>query len=110
VSDATLRMTYLDIAATLDMEKVDASTVSAAVRIFDEAGLLETSEDDDGRFIRFREVKEKVDLTANSRFAEGEAERENFGRFCELVLQAGADVLEHVVNRPIYPSNVPLLR
>jgi single-stranded-DNA-specific exonuclease len=110
VSDATLRMTYLDIAATLDMEKVDASTVSAAVRIFDEAGLLETGEDDDGRFIRFRDVKEKVDLTANSRFAEGEAERENFGRFCELVLQAGADVLEHVVNRPIYPSNVPLLR
>jgi single-stranded-DNA-specific exonuclease len=110
VSAATLRMTYVDIAATLDMDKVDAGTVGAAVRIFDEAGLLETGEDDEGRFIRFRDVKEKIDLTDNSRFAEGEAERENFSRFCKLVLEAGADVLEHVINRPIYPSNVSLLK
>jgi single-stranded-DNA-specific exonuclease len=109
-SETMLRMTYVDIAATLDMDKVDAGTVSAAVRIFDEAGLVETGEDDEGRFIRFREVKEKVDLTANSRFAEGEAERENFDRFCKLVLEAGADVLEHVINRPIYPSKVALIK
>lgn len=109
-SEMTLRMTYVDIAATLDLDKVDASTVSAAMRIFEDAGLLETGEDDVGRFMRFREVKEKVDLTANSRFAEGEAERENFDRFCALVLEAGAEVLEHVINRPIYPSNVPLVK
>ncbi len=110
VSAAALRMTYVDIAATLGMDKVDAGTVSAAVRIFDEAGLVEIGEDDEGRFIRFREVKERIDLAANSRFAEGEAERENFGRFCKLVLEAGVGVLEHVINRPIYPSNVPLVR
>lgn len=109
-SDATLRLTYADIASTLEMDKVDAGTVSAAVRIFDEAGLLETGEDDEGRFVRFHEVKDKIDLTSNSRFAEGEAERENFGRFCKLVLEAGAGVLEHVINRPIYPSNVPLIK
>ena len=108
MSDMTLRMTYVDVASTLEMDKVDAGTVSAAVRIFEDAGLVETGEDDEGRFVRFRDIKEKVDLTANSRFAEGEAERENFDRFCRLVLEAGADVLEHVINRPIYPSNVPL--
>jgi single-stranded-DNA-specific exonuclease len=108
--DDTVRLTYVDIAAALDMDKVDAGTVGAAVRIFEEAGLLESGEDDDGRFVRLREVKDKVDLTANSRFAEGEAERESFGRFCEVVLQAAPDVLEAVINRPIYPSNVPLVR
>jgi single-stranded-DNA-specific exonuclease len=109
-TEATLRMTYADIAATLEMDKVDASTVSAAVRIFEEAGLVDTGEDDDGRFIRLRDVKEKVDIAASSRFAEGEAERESFDRFCALVLEAHAGVLEQVINRPIYPSNVALVR
>lgn len=108
--DGALRMTYVDIAATLEMDKVDAGTVSAAVRIFEDTQLVVTGEDDDGRFLRFTEVTEKIDLAANSRFAEGEAEREAFSRFCEVVLTASAEVLERVVNRPIYPSNVPLLR
>jgi len=108
--DGIIRQTYVDIAATLDMDKVDASTVNTAVRIFADAELVDVGEDDDGRFIHFREVREKVDMTRNARFAEGEAERENFQRFCELVLTAKADVLENVINRPIYPSNVPLLR
>ncbi len=108
--DGTLRMTFTDIAATLEMDKVDATTVSAAVRIFEDTRLVVTGEDDDGRFLRLCEVKEKIDLAANSRFAEGEAEREAFSRFCEVVLTASPDVLERVVNRPIYPSNVPLVR
>jgi single-stranded-DNA-specific exonuclease len=108
--DLTVRMTYVDIAATLDMDKVDAGTVSAAVRIFEDAGLLDAGEDDEGRYVRFREVTHKIDLTANSRFAEGEAERESFSRFCEVVLAAQPEVLESVINRPIYPSNVPLTR
>jgi DNA-binding transcriptional ArsR family regulator len=100
----------VDIASTLAMDKVDPSTVAAAVRIFEEAGLVDTGEDDEGRFVAFRDVKEKVDLASNSRFAEGEAERESFGRFCKVVLEASPDVLEVVINRPIYPSNVPLMR
>ncbi len=108
--DATVRMTFADIAATLDMDKVDGGTVGAAIRIFEEAGLLDTGEDDDGRFVRLREVHGKIDLTANSRFAEGEAERDDFGRFCDLVLGAKPEVLENVINRPIYPTNVPLVR
>jgi single-stranded-DNA-specific exonuclease len=110
VSGTTVRMTYADIAATLAMDKVDPSTVSAAVRIFEDAGLVDTGQDDEGRYIRFLDIKEKVDLTTNSRFAEGEAERESFSRFCEVVLNAQPDVLEVVINRPIYPSNVSLLR
>ena len=83
-------------------------TIGAAVRIFADAGLLELGEDDEGRYVRFLEVKEKVDLTQNERFAEGEADREAFERFCALALTARPDVLQTIINRPIYPGNVPL--
>ncbi|HEV3087266.1 MAG TPA: DEAD/DEAH box helicase [Candidatus Elarobacter sp.] len=109
-ADGVLRMTYADIASTLDFDRVDGSTVSAAVRIFTDAGLVETGEDGDGRFVRFLPVSGKVDLTATERFAEGEAEREAFARFCDVALTAAPEVLEALIDRPIYPSNVPLLR
>ena len=106
-----IRMTYADIGSAIDLgDKVADRTIGAAVRIFDDAGLIELSEDDEGRFVRFREVTGKVDLTQNERFAEGEAERESFKEFCELVLEAQPEVLQTIVNRPIYPSNVPHLR
>jgi DNA-binding transcriptional ArsR family regulator len=108
--EAVLRMTYADVAATLDFDKVDGSTVSAAVRIFADAGLVESAEDDDGRYVRFLPVDGKVDLTKTERFAEGEAEREAFSRFCGVVLTASPEVLEALIDRPIYPSGVPLLR
>ncbi len=79
-------MTYADVAATLDFDRVDGTTISAAVRIFADAGLVELGEDDDGRFVRFLPVSGKVDLTTTERFAEGEAEREAFARFCDVVL------------------------
>ncbi|HTD33093.1 MAG TPA: DEAD/DEAH box helicase, partial [Candidatus Elarobacter sp.] len=109
-SDGTLRMTYADVASTLDLDRVDGTTVSTAVRIFDDAGLVEIGEDDDGRYVRFLPVSGKVDLTATERFAEGEAEREAFARFCEVALTARPEVLESLVDRPIYPSGVPLKR
>ena len=109
-SDGTLRMTYADVAATLDFDRVDGSTISTAVRIFEGAGLLAAGEDDEGRFVRFVPVAGKVDLTTTERFAEGEAEREAFARFCEVALTANPEVLEALIDRPIYPSNVPLLR
>ncbi len=109
--DGAIRMTYADIASALDLgDKVADKTIVSAVRIFADAGLLATSEDDEGRYLRFLEVDGKVDLTQNERFAEGEAERESFRRFCELVLEAQPDVLQTIINRPIYPSNVPHLR
>ncbi len=52
----------------------------------------------------------KVDLTASERYVEGEAERESFQRFAGLALSAAPDVLQTVINRPIYPANVPHLR
>jgi len=109
-SDGTLRASFVDIAATLDLDRVDQSTISAAVRIFADAGLVETGDDDDGRFLRFRPVEGKVDLTASERFIEGEAEREAFARFSAVVLAAQPDVLESLIDRPIYPSGVPLVR
>jgi single-stranded-DNA-specific exonuclease len=109
-SDDKLHMTYADIASALGFDRVDGSTVGAAVRIFADAGLVELGDDDDGRFVRFLPVSAKVDLTATERFAEGEAERDAFARFCDVVLTARPEVLEALIDRPIYPSAVPLLR
>lgn len=110
-SDGVVRMSHEDIARTLEIDLVrNGSPVSAGVRIFEEAGLVETGTDDDGRFVRFLEVDGKVNLTATSRYAEGIAEREAFERFCDLALTADAPTLEQIINRPIYPDRVPLLR
>jgi single-stranded-DNA-specific exonuclease len=110
-SDGVVRMTHEDIARTLEIDMAkDGRTVGAALRIFEEAGLVSSGTDDDGRFVRFLEVAGKVDLTATSRYAEGIAEREAFERFCDLALTADAPTLEQIVNRPIYPDRVPLAR
>jgi single-stranded-DNA-specific exonuclease len=109
--EGVIRMTYADIASALDLgDKVADKTIGAAVRIFTDAGLAELAEDDEGRYLRLLEVSGKVDLTQNERFAEGEASREAFAQFSELVLKAQPDVLQTIINRPIYPSNVPHLR
>jgi single-stranded-DNA-specific exonuclease len=105
-----VRMTFVDIARTLELEKVNERTVSSALHIFEDEGLVELGEDDDGRYIRFLRIDGKVDLERNERFAEGEAERESFKQFCELVLSARADDLERIINRPIYPQRVELVR
>jgi single-stranded-DNA-specific exonuclease len=109
-SGDVLRTTYEDISRTLDFDMVDGSTVASAVRIFEEGGLVTTGIDDDGRFIRFHDIEGKVDLTKTTRYAEGEAERDSFERFCSLALAAEAIALEQIVNRPIYPDRVPHLK
>jgi single-stranded-DNA-specific exonuclease len=106
----TLRMTHEDVARTLDLDMVKGETVSTAVRIWQEAGLVDSGRDDDGRFVRFADVAAKVDLTATTRFQEGLAERESFDRFCALALEADAASLEQIINRPIYPDGVALER
>ncbi len=108
--DGIVRMNYTDIARTLELDKVSDRTVSRALHIFDDEGLVEIGEDDEGRYVRFRSVDGKVDLERNERFAEGEAERESFKRFCELVLSARAEDLERIINRPIYPQRAELVR
>jgi len=108
-ADGVLRASAADIASLVDLDRVEPQTINAALRIFADAGLVEIGEDDDGRFVRFLPVAEKVDLTATERFAEGEATREAFARFAEVVLTAPPEVLEALIDRPIYPSGVPLL-
>ncbi|MGB6987518.1 MAG: helicase-related protein [Candidatus Aquilonibacter sp.] len=108
--DGIVRMNYTDIARTLELDKVNDRTISRALHIFDDEGLVEIGEDDEGRYVRFRSVDGKVDLERNERFAEGEAERESFKRFCELVLSARAEDLERIINRPIYPQRTELVR
>ena len=103
-----LRMTYEDVARTLDLDMADGSTVGTAVRIFAEGGLLESGTDDDGRFVRFLEVAEKIDLTKTARYAEAQAERDAFERFCGLALGADVKTLEQIINRPIYPDRIAL--
>ncbi len=105
-----VRMTYADIARTLELDRVDDATVGIAARMFADAGLMEIGVDDDGRYLRFLDVRHKVDLTQSPRYAEGVAERENFERFCELALKGNVLDLERIINRPIYPSDVPLRR
>ncbi len=110
-SDGKIHQTYVDIAELLDLgNKVTDRTVSAAARIFADAGLVELGEDDAGRYIALLPVDGKVDLTRNERFAEGEAERMSFERFSRLALDSPPALLEATINRPIYPSNVPLVR
>jgi single-stranded-DNA-specific exonuclease len=108
--DGIVRMNYTDIARTLELDKVNDRTVSRALHIFDDEGLVEIGEDDEGRYVRFLSVDGKVDLERNERFAEGEAERESFKRFCDLVLSARAEDLERIINRPIYPQHAQLIR
>jgi len=108
--DGIVRMSYVDIARTLDLDKANERTVSRAVHIFEDEALVEIAEDDAGRYLRFLPVNGKIDLTQNERFAEGEAERESFRRFCDLVLTAKADALERIINRPIYPQDTELMR
>ena len=107
---ASLRGGNADIAGNLDLEKVRDRTVSAALRIFGDAGLVEAGEDDEGRYVRFLPAEAKIDMRENERFAEGEAIRDSFDRFCRLALEAPAETLERIINRPIYPSSVPHLR
>ena len=109
-ADGTLRMTQSEIADVLQFDKVNDRTVAAALRMFEDERLVETGLDDDGRFIRFVPVPGKIDLTRNERFAEGEAERENFARFCAFVLNSKAETLERIINRPIYPQGRALIR
>jgi single-stranded-DNA-specific exonuclease len=109
--DGRIHQTYADIASMLDLgDKVADRSIGAAVRIFSDAGLVEIGEDDAGRYIQLCAVDGKVDLTRNERYAEGEAERESFKRFSRLALDSSPELLERVINRPIYPSNVPLMR
>jgi single-stranded-DNA-specific exonuclease len=109
-SDGVLRMTHADVARALGLDKANESTVGAALRIFEDSALVETGIDDDGRYVRFLPVDAKVDLTTNERYAEGEAERESFARFVELALTARVTALQNIVNRPIYPDRVALVR
>jgi hypothetical protein len=55
-------------------------------------------------------VRGKVDLTQTESFLEGEAEREEFARFADVVLRSKPDLLEALIDRPIYPSGVDLIR
>jgi single-stranded-DNA-specific exonuclease len=105
-----IRSSNVDIAATLDLDKVRDRTIGAALRIFSDSGLVEVGEDDDGRYVAVLEVSGRVDMEQNERFAEGEATRESFGQFAAMALSAPAATLERIINRPIYPSRVDLLR
>jgi len=109
-TNGVVRSGDADIAALLDIERVRDRTISAALRIFRDSGLVEVDEDDEGRRVAFLPVTGRVDMESNERYAEGEATREAFARFAEVALNSPAATLERIINRPIYPSSVPLRR
>ena len=108
--EGVLRGGNTDIAGKLDLDKVRDRTVAAALRIFSDSNLVEVGEDDEGRYVRFIPSAVKVDMRDNERFAEGEAIRDLFKRFCNVALSMAAESLERIINRPIYPGRVPHLR
>jgi single-stranded-DNA-specific exonuclease len=108
--DGILHGGNTDIAAALDLDKVRDKTIAAALRIFTDSSLVEVGEDDEGRYVRFLPVSGKVDMERNERYAEGQADREAFEHFSSSALTAPAESLERVINRPIYPGRVDLLR
>ncbi|HEY1977407.1 MAG TPA: helicase-related protein [Candidatus Baltobacteraceae bacterium] len=110
LSRGAIRLSYADIAATLDIDKVRDKTIGAAVRIFQDSGLAEIGEDDDGRYVALLPVDGRVDMEQNERFAEGEATRESFAEFAKVALGHPAETLERIINRPIYPGRIELLR
>jgi single-stranded-DNA-specific exonuclease len=105
-----LRSSFKDLADLVDARPVGDRTIGAAMRIFADAGLVEMAEDDEGRYIRFLPVGGRIDMEQNERFAEGVAIRENFSSFASVALTAKASTLERIINRPIYPSRVDLIR
>lgn len=107
---ALVRGDNAQLAGILDLERVADRTIGAALRIFADSGLVEVGEDDEGRFVRFLPVAGKVEMERNERYAEGEATREAFAQFSNLALTAPAMTLQRIINRPIYPSRVELLR
>jgi single-stranded-DNA-specific exonuclease len=107
--NGVLRAGEAEIARALQLERVRDRTVAAALRIFADSSLVESGEDGDGRYVRFLRVDGRVEMQRNERYAEGEATREAFLRFAEVALSAPAATLERIINRPIYPSAVPLL-
>jgi single-stranded-DNA-specific exonuclease len=108
--DGWLRSGNAEIAGILGLDGVRDRTVAAALRIFADAKLIEIGEDDDGYYVRFLPADTKVDMERNERYAEGEANRDSFERFAKLALSAPAQTLERVINRPIYPGRVELIR
>ncbi|HEY6325295.1 MAG TPA: helicase-related protein, partial [Candidatus Cybelea sp.] len=105
-----LRGDNAQLAGILDIDRVTDRTIGAALRIFADSELVEVGEDDEGRFVRFLPVTGKVEMERNERYAEGEATREAFTEFSQLALSAPAMTLLRIINRPIYPSRVELLR
>ncbi|MBV8727557.1 MAG: ATP-dependent DNA helicase RecQ, partial [Candidatus Eremiobacteraeota bacterium] len=107
--NGVVRMPAVEIARALDIPRTNERTIGAALRIFEEANLIDVGNDEDGRFIRVLPTDGRhIELAKNERFAEGEAERENFARFAEFALKRSPETLEAVINRPIYPRHVAL--
>ncbi|MCL4516401.1 MAG: hypothetical protein M1379_12550, partial [Firmicutes bacterium] len=86
---------------------VTEATVSTALGIFAEMGLIGRSrEGGERRIFLFAPPEKKLDLESSIRYNEGVREREEFEAFQRFVLTADANVLLGLVNRPIYPENL----
>lgn len=88
--------------------KVAPASVSCAIAVFRELGLVETAisdtEDGQERAIRFVPGKSRVELTDSVRYREGLGEMDEFNAFCAWVMKSPVAVLLDRISRPILPS------
>ena len=91
-----------------DIFPVNTSSVTCAVAVFRELGLIEAHAmfGPDGlvRSIHVKDTQSKVQLTDSVRYREGMDEREIFHAFRDWVMRSNAQDLQRRVSHPILPS------
>lgn len=101
---AELTTAYLN-SATIERFRPSAETISAALGVFYELGLISREKAGKARVIYLNPPpKGKLDLTDSVRYNEGIIEREVFENFQNWAFTASEDEILALLNRPIYPT------
>ena len=103
-------ITVIDLGALKTVDTIKVGNQPHALCAPADGRRLFTTIESENKLTTIDTVTGKIEMEQNERYAEGEATREAFARFCELALNAPASTLERVINRPIYPSRTALIR
>lgn len=111
--DAPFSATVADIVAAINDNgkgvQTSPGSVSCALAVFCELGLVEADAIEDGeraRSIRVLNTDRKVDLADSVRYREGLDEMEIFHSFCQWVLNSTQDELRDRIIAPILPEEL----
>ncbi len=112
-SKAAFTKTNADLASAASSanHEVDEATITCALAVFRELGLIEThavfGADGMVRSIRVVESATKVELSDSVRYREGLGERETFNAFKGWIVKGNGDNLHKRISSPILPSKTP---